>query len=239
MRIFLVFIVVLNLLYAGWEYLNPVASKDIVRPLADNLKTLELLNEDKIEELKVAGQARRQAVEQALEKPSAKDGVDEADPVVLPQSATCYTLGPFKDENIMLQLRDSIAEFVTDLSIRKRQQSIKHRYWVYVPAQPGKKQAKLMAKKLRQKQVNDFYIVLRGSEKNSISLGHFREPTHANRRMKKVADLGFNAQIKVIYREYDIYWLDYRVETNSSEADFSVDEYISEGVSQLIRDCKS
>ena len=237
MRIFLVFIVVLNLLYAGWEYLNPMSSKEIVPPLADNLKTLELLNEDKIKVLKVAGKARKHEVEQALDKPPAVPDVVEAGSAVIPTSATCYTLGPFKDENIMLQLRDSIAEFVTDLSVRKRQQSIKHRYWVYVPALSGKKQAKLMAKKLRQKQIDDFYIVLRGSEKNSISLGHFREPTHANRRMKKVADLGFNAQIKVIYREYDIYWLDYRVETGSGESGFTVDEYISEGVSQLIRDC--
>lgn len=219
--------------------MNPVASKDSVRPLAANLKTLELLNEDKIEALKETNQAHRQAAELAQEKPSAEIEAQEAEPELLPQSTTCYTLGPFKDENIMLQLRDSIAELVTDLSIRKRQQSIKHRYWVYVPAQSGKKQAKLMAKKLRQKQVNDFYIVLRGSEKNSISLGHFREPAHANRRMKKVADLGFNAQIKVIYREYDIYWLDYRVESERSEADFSVDEYISEGVSQLVRDCNN
>jgi len=237
MRIFLVFIVVLNLLYAGWEYLNPVTSKDVVQPLADNLKTLELLNEDKIDVLKVADQARKLEVEQGVEKPLAVADVAEVESAIMQESAICYTLGPFKDENIMLQLRDSIAEFVTDLSIRKRQQSIKHRYWVYVPALSGKKQAKLMAKKLRQKQINDFYIVLRGSEKNSISLGHFREPAHANRRMRKVADLGFNAQIKVIYREYDIYWLDYRVETGSGEPGFSVDEYISEGVSQLVRGC--
>lgn len=237
MRIFLVFIVVLNLLYAGWEYLNPVTSKDVVQPLADNLKTLELLNEDKIDVLKVADQARKLEVEQGVEKPLAVADVAEVESEIMQESAICYTLGPFKDENIMLQLRDSIAEFVTDLSIRKRQQSIKHRYWVYVPALSGKKQAKLMAKKLRQKQINDFYIVLRGSEKNSISLGHFREPAHANRRMRKVADLGFNAQIKVIYREYDIYWLDYRVETGSGEPGFSVDEYISEGVSQLVRGC--
>jgi len=237
MRIFLVFIVVLNLLYAGWEYLNPVTSKDVVQPLADNLKTLELLNEDKIDVLKVADQARKLEVEQGVEKPLAVADVAEVESAIMQESAICYTLGPFKDENIMLQLRDSIAEFVTDLSIRKRQQSIKHRYWVYVPALSGKKQTKLMAKKLRQKQINDFYIVLRGSEKNSISLGHFREPAHANRRMRKVADLGFNAQIKVIYREYDIYWLDYRVETGSGEPGFSVDEYISEGVSQLVRGC--
>ncbi len=235
MRILLVFIIVLNLLYAGWEYLNPVVRDGGVPALANSLKTLELLNEDKIDLLKM------QAEDNKLAEPANTEDVGEpvdSIPSESAESKTCYTLGPFKDKNIMQQLRESIAEYVSDIEVRKRQQSIKHRYWVYVPALPNKKQAKLMAKSLRQKKINDFYIVLSGSEKNSISLGHFREPTHANRRVKKVVALGFNAEIKVIYREYDIYWLDYQVNSDSAGADFSVDEYISDGVSQLVRDCR-
>jgi len=229
MRILLVFIIILNLLYAGWEILNPVKNRVSISPMPANLKRLELLNENKIELLKAV----------AVSSHGVKGASEEGSELGNSASKTCYTLGPFKDESIMQQLRESIAEYVTELSVRKRQQSIKHRYWVFVPKLADKKQAKLMGKKLRQKQVSDFYIVLSGDEKNSISLGHFREPAHANRRMKKIIGLGFNAKIKVIYREYDIYWLDYQVDLRGAQAAFSADEYVSDGVSQLERDCTS
>jgi len=239
MRILLVFVIILNLLYAGWEYLNPAANNNYIRPLADNLKTLELLHEPVVEVLVAEGDAL------AVENVRSEERLDQkAVPVSdnevtspMEEKASCYTLGPFKDKNIMQQLRETIAEYVTDMSVRKRQESEKHRYWVYVPALPDRKQAKLVAKQLRQKNVNDFYIVLSGKSKNSISLGHYREQKHANLRMKRVTDLGLKAEIDVIYRDYDIYWLDYKVDEVSGETGFSVEEYISEGVSQLARDC--
>jgi len=247
MRILLIFIIILNLLYAGWEYISPTAVTDVIPPMADDLTALELLHE--AEPGMQPGMQQLPEIENLSEVVS-DTGIQlsavEADSGVVINSGTksissisCYTLGPFRDENIMQQLRESITEYVTNVSVRKRQESEKHRYWVYVPAVGGRKKAKLMAKKLRQKDVNDFYIVLSGSAKNSISLGHYREPKHANRRVKRVTGLGFNAQVKVIYREYDIYWLDYEVDAVNGVAGFSVDEYISEGVSQIARDCKA
>jgi len=43
MRLFLVFIIILNLLYAAWEYLDPKELTDLYPPKKENLKTLELL----------------------------------------------------------------------------------------------------------------------------------------------------------------------------------------------------
>jgi len=231
MRILLMFIIILNLLYVGWEMLSPVKSRVDVAPMPSGLKTLELLNEDKITLLK--SEQKNTAVNSSTES-----DVETLNNDALSQSSKiCYTLGPFKDENIMQQLRESIAEYVTDISVRKRKELVKHRYWVYLPALENKKQARLVGKQLRENRLNDFYIVLSGEEKNSISLGHFREPSHANRRVKKVVELGFEAKIKVIYREYDIFWLDYQVAVASEGASFSADEYVSDGISQLKRDC--
>ena len=239
MRILLVFIIILNLLYAGWEYLSPAVVNNVIPPMADNLKTLELLHEVKTAESPDVETGLGLEIKNNEVKSGSIVDIDVDSGLKAVDAVSCYTLGPFKDESIMRQLRESIAEYVTDISVRKRQESEKHRYWVYVPAMPDRKQARLVAKKLRQKKVNDFYIVLSGDAKNSISLGHFREPKHANRRMKRVVDLGFKVEINVIYRDYDIYWLDYQVETVNGAPGFSVDEYISDGVSQLFRACKS
>ena len=241
MRILLIFIIILNLLYAGWQYLSPAGIAGVVSPMPKGLKTLELLRENKANEVASDEAALQSVLSHKTENtdvgvslsPGEKLDFDKA------KLVSCYTLGPFKDENIMQQLRESIAEYVTDLSVRKRQESEKHRYWVYMPALTSRKQAKLMAKELRKEKLNDFYIVLSGKTRNSISLGHFRDPKHANRRMKQLVDLGFKAEINVIYREYDIYWLDYQVKMLEGGLEFSVDEYISDGVSQLVRECNT
>ena len=239
MRILLIFIIILNLLYAGWQYLSPTGIAGVVAPMPEGLKTLELLRENKANEIVSNETALQRVLSRKAEKKDVSVSLPAGKKLGSDKSklVSCYTLGPFKDENIMQQLRESIAEYVTDLSVRKRQESEKHRYWVYMPALSSRKQAKLMAKKLREEQLNDFYIVLSGNAKNSISLGHFRDPKHANRRMKQLVDLGFKAEINVIYREYDIYWLDYQVIMLEGELGFSVDEYISDGVSQLVREC--
>ncbi len=236
MRILLVFIVILNLLYAGWAYLAPVVVDHAMPPIGGDLKMLELLNETNSFKKAVAKEALESGVENSLGAPDASIADNRLDKA---ESVFCYTLGPFKDVSIMQQLRESIAEYVVEVSVRKRQESEKHRYWVYMPALPNRQEAKLMAKALRKKKIDDFYIVLNGNAKNSISLGHFREPKHANRRMKRVIGLGFKAEINVIYRNYDIYWLDYQVDMVNGASGFSVDEYISDGVSQLARSCKS
>lgn len=238
MRVLLIFIIILNLLYAGWEFLNPAENRNEIGSMSDSLKKLELLNEP---ESAIKPPAANVLENEPDDKERLKQVADVNSRVdvngVAIDSISCYTLGPFKDKNIMQQLRETIAEYVTDVTVRKRKESEKHRYWVYVAALPDRKQARLTAKQLRQKGINDFYIVLSGGSKNSISLGHFREPKHANLIMKRVIDLGFKAGIEVIYRDYDIYWLDYKVDGGGGESGFTVKEYISEGISQLARDC--
>ena len=241
MRILLIFIIILNLLYVGWQYVSPAGTAGVVSPMPVGLKTLELLRENKANKNESDETALQSVLSYKAEKTDIGVGFPSDGKLDLNKAklVSCYTLGPFKDENIMQQLRESIAEYVIDLSVRKRQESEKHRYWVYVPSLSSRKQAKLMANKLREEKLNDFYIVLSGKAKNSISLGHFRDPKHANRRMKQLIDLGFKAEINVIYREYDIYWLDYQVKTPDEGLGFSVDEYISDGVSQLVRECNT
>jgi len=231
MRIFLVFLVILNLLYAGWEYMSPSTIVKSIPPLPDKLQTLELLRETR-------GMEAKQL--ELVENEESGNALDDAAETIIEERVSvdaCYTLGPFKDKNIMQQHKESLAEQLGDITVRKLVESEKHRYWVHLPAQSSRKKAKEMAAILRANDVNDFYIVLSGKARNSISLGHFREPAHASRRVKGVINKGFKAQIEVIYRDYDIFWLDYKIKENESNAEFNIVEYVTGGVSQLVRDC--
>ncbi len=248
MRTFLIFLIIMNLLYAGWEYINPAMQVNKIPPLADNLRTLELLHEPvfQSENEVLADETDILSGKNQLEKPG-EEGFMPDEQIAEAGDKTefstkivdaCYTLGPFKDDDILMQVRDSLAEQVTEISTRKQTQTEKHRYWVYIPASGGRNGAKQKARELKEKKVKDFYIVLRGDTKNSISLGHFREPSHASRRVKRINALGFNAEINVIYRDYDVHWLDYRLSGNTQQEGFSVEEYVSEGVSQISRSCE-
>lgn len=231
MRIFLFFVIILNLLYAGWEYLSPGQYVESVPALASDLKTLRLLNEVRDEVKQAEPLLQWQDVSS-----SAAEVVLKTPTPVRVEAPTCYTLGPFRDKKMLNELQASLKEYVEDMAVRKRVEAQKHRYWVYVPQLPSRKQARAMAKQLRAKNINDFYIVSSGGSKNSISLGHFKQASHASRRMNRMLALGFKAQTRIIYRDLDIYWLDYQVKQDVS-AEFTPDKYTSEGVSLLVREC--
>ena len=160
----------------------------------------------------------------------------EKEPLTAP-SLACYTLGPFKDEGIMQQVRESMAETIKGVSVRTLEESEKHRYWVYIPPLPSRTQAKSVARKLKQANLKDFYVVLGGDTKNSISLGHFKEPAYANRRARKVSKLGFEASVDVIYKKYNVYWVDYRARKDDLELESLINNHVSEGVSRINRSC--
>lgn len=234
MRLLLVFLILMNLLYAAWNVYSPNKMSAALPPLDSRLKKLELIEERGRESVgldDVEGPGKLVQVESPNAEPLA--GMDISSPEVF----DCYTLGPFKDREIMQQVRDSLEEQVLEVDERKRVETALHRYWVYIPPSGGLPGAQKMAQQLRNKQVKEFYIVLNGEDRHSISLGHFREKTLANRRLKRLRELGFLADISIIYTEYEVFWLDYRVRRAESGMPFNVDGYSTEEVSQISRGC--
>lgn len=230
MRLVLI-LVAINILYAGWEYLRPSDAGSQPPPIDSRLARLQLLHE------------REAAVETDVDidgetglTTAAAESTSRPQPETAQAGPMCYTLGPFKDRKIMQRVSESMAEQVDDISLRTLQESEKHRYWVYIPAAENIAAAKQVAAQLRAKDFRDFYIVLRGDAKNSISLGHFKQPEHASRRLKKVTEMGFEADIEIIYRDYDVYWLDYRV-AGDEDMQAVADNYLAEGVSRITRPC--
>jgi len=237
MRLFLAFVIILNLLYAGWEYVNPTKTREMIPPLADNLQSLELLREaESIVEVPEHGAKPFGTLPIDVGQPEQAAVEESGEPGQVP--IACYTLGPFKDSDLMKQVKASLTEYVDNLTVRTRQETERHRYWVYIPSLGSRRKAKSMVSKLRDSKVKDFYIILNGEQRNGVSLGHFKERRHASRRHKKITGLGFKADIEVIYKELDIHWLDYQSKSQQSDPAFDINEYAIEGVSQLVRDCE-
>lgn len=250
MRTLFILLILSNIAYAGWVYLNPV-KQYTVPSLPEGLKTLVLLKDTERDADPLPGateQPEGAATDGGLEagdgaidavhlEVSGSDGVLPGKTASTDLQPVCYTLGPFKDKLIMQQLRDSLSEEVGEVSVRQRTEAEKHRYWVYAPAK-NRRKARELAQNLRDKKVKDFYIVLKGVRKNNVSLGHFRESKHASRRVKKLNGLGFDARVDVIYRDFEVYWLDYALSGEKASENFRIGEYITDGVSQISRQCE-
>ena len=170
MRVLFYYLLVLNLLYAGWEYVQPTHQSVVVAALPEGLKTLELL--DVVAEPVLDEKRQDDSV--------VDDDLQEVVENVEQLALSCFTLGPFKDELIVQQIRESMAEDIEDINVRVLEESEKPRYWIYIPPLPRHKEAKSVARKLKRSQLKDYYVVLSGETKNSSQLGHFRETGYAN-----------------------------------------------------------
>ena len=235
MRLFLVFLLLLNLLYAVWNYFQPVKPHNRVKALPSDLKSLQMLSEVANDTSVSAEEPVNPVVSQPEQKvvPAEEQAPVEPLPVV-----RCYTLGPFKDESIMQQLKAVLAEKAQGVEVRKLEESEQHRYWVHIPALKDRAAAKAMTRTLAGKKIKDFYIVRGGENNNRISLGHFREKKHADRRIKLLKKHDIKAEIEIIYRHFNIYWLDYSEVDNQIEGEDFIQEFLIDGVARLNRDCE-
>lgn len=230
MRIFFVFLLLVNLLFAVWIYTQPSKQPAAVQALPAGLKSVELLH----------SQATMSSVDTEVETPDmvepARPSPVEVEPA--PEQMSCYTLGPFEEQQQVEQVKRDLAEQTRNIDIRRRAERQVHRYWVFIPPQANRQQAIEVSKALARSNIKDYYIVASGDNNNAVSLGHFREKTHADRRMQRVADLGFEVEKRLIYREYDLFWLDFSLAPGVDSAAIAGIWRDQEGVALLDRDCK-
>ncbi len=151
----------------------------------------------------------------------------------------CYTLGPFLDRQIADVTAAEIKAIgfpVTQRSLVERE--IKH-YWIYLAPFKDDRAAQQASKKLAKNRVKDYFIVTAEENRNAISLGLFKRKGGAQRRARRISELGFQPEIEVRYRDRTYYWLDYE-ETGDSPLPPQLWQSIETekgAVQRLSRDC--
>jgi hypothetical protein len=226
MRVFFLFLFIINLLIAFWFYSQPAINNSPPRPMPDDLDRLILLGEGNTRHVAAAA-----PLTAAKEKPVKVREVNAP-------TVQCYTLGPFKDEIKLQQASAQLAGQVLNINVRKREESQRHRYWVYLPVMPSRASAIDKSKKLAQARISDYYIVRSGAKKNAISMGHYKEKQHADRRVSRLKKQGFAIEMEVIFRQINIFWLDYSID-GSKRLSGGGGEYLPDGVTRLYRSCNN
>lgn len=228
MRLFFLFLLIVNGLFALWIYSQPQKQAASLPPLPAGMAAIELLHPAAVEPM-----------------PSpANDPSDEEMPAVpvaekvVSEQPRCYTLGPFADQADADSVRRELEELADRVALRKRAEREVHRYWIYIPSLGSRTQAIEVSKSLARNNIKDYYIVRSGDNNNAISLGHFREKKHADRRIRLLESLGFEVNKEQIYRQYDLFWLDFRLAASRSLEPVNALASGTEGVARLERSCE-
>ena len=188
-----------------------------------------------------AGSARGDATVEVVVTEEKMTAAGAAEQSVTEQSASCYTLGPFRDIGKLRALTRDIRSYVETADFRGKEKTEQSLYWVYISPLKNRKEAIATGKRLRAKKIKDFYIIREGENINGISLGYFRNKKGAEGLVRRVQKQGFDARIEPVFKTYTVYWLDYRLAPGKHIPQSIIDRHIkadkAKEIKSLKRDC--
>ena len=220
MRWLFLFVLLLNLVYVGWEMSQPAEELEV--PIVErNVPKIVLLSE--------IGQESADKGQHAL----AENGEEK-----VASTGGCYTLGPFRDLEKLRAVTKGVSKYITDdASFRSHEEREQTMFWVYLEPDGGYEKALSLAAELKAKNVKDYFIIKSGAKNNGISLGHYRDKDRAYAHARHIADLGFRAEVEAVFKTYTIYWLDFEVISGVSIPEDVFSKYLTSDINRLVREC--
>ena len=119
--------------------------------------------------------------------------------------AVCHTIGPLADTADVVSISEKLSKLGFQPSMRGGKIRQPAGYWVYMPAMSRSKARSIVAD-LDAQGMKDYYI----GRKNHISLGIFSTEKKARKRLNRIKELGYDAELGQRYRNRAVFWLDVR-----------------------------
>lgn len=190
LRLLFILLVALNIAVGAWLLLGQPYTH-VGSPTDPDVPELRLLSE-----IPASGTSSGESV--------AVDGVAGGSA----QSYSCITLGPFDTPQDLRNARQALASRATRTRSRQEQTTQTTGWWVYLPAAANRAQALEQARQLGAHDLKDYFVVGSGDQANTISLGLFRDPANARKRLNQVLAAGFPARLGERSDSVPEYWLD-------------------------------
>ncbi|MGH8581097.1 MAG: hypothetical protein ACREVK_13615 [Gammaproteobacteria bacterium] len=241
MRWFCIMLLVLNVLYFGWEYRRE-AKRAIIQPRAQAvlgteplklLSELERLPSPQVEKQQASADPKvKRAAKQELvlqkqlssenEEPVMAALVELPDCKVLdvagssaqfaPNRLRCHAIGPFPSAQTALDY-GSLLDKHGALAAAREQKCKEDlgRFWVYLP--PGRAPDSLSKQlaDLGQRGIEDFMAIRTGPMKDAISLGVYSTEKPAQRRLEQLQAKGLRPTLSPHYQIREKHWLDVKL----------------------------
>ena len=114
------------------------------------------------------------------------------EPPDLPSAQTCIRAGWFEKSDAAYEAAAWMrARGAVEIQVRSEEQQVIKNYQVYLPPASSREAAAATARELRDKGVDDLWIIDRGEQINGISLGVFRNKRYMSRRVAELEKLGY------------------------------------------------
>jgi len=203
LRLLFVLLVALNIAAGAWLLLGPDDS--LGRSAADpGVPELHLLSER-------PAAAAPAPTGSAAPAASAATAARPAPPALVPPAAAsyaCMTLGPFATPQDLRNARVAVASRAVRLRARQEQATAMRGWWVHLPASGSRAAALAAARRLQARHITDYFVIGSGDQQNTVSLGLFKDPANAHKRLDQVVAAGFPARLSERTEQVPQYWLD-------------------------------
>jgi RND family efflux transporter MFP subunit len=141
-------------------------------------------------------------------------------------ATTCAVLGPFLQTGPAQRLQAVLAREGLEVALREGRGSVLRDHMVHTPREEDPEALRALARALREKGVEDLWVVPTGPQARTISLGVVGPRASAERLQRDLARRGVEARVTPRFVERPEYWLDVRLPD---------DEAILEGLRQRAR----
>lgn len=232
MRYLAYLLVLANLAYFSWYQYSPrqkpaevepvpvppginqlvlLSERVIAEPPAES-RQVEALKEEAEPVAHVAATARQTETRDDTEPANASSAVSQdravepesdPEPVSVTPEPVCHTIGPLPDNGDVTSISKKLSRHGFQLNVRGDKVRVPAGYWVYMPAMPAGKARSIVAD-LDAQGMKDYFI----GRQNHISLGIFSTEKKARKRLKRVKELGYDAELGQRYRNRSVHWLD-------------------------------
>ena len=200
MRHVVYLLVVVNLVFLGWNIFQSQSIRQVERDLPPLPETAAQL---------VTLQEKEQA---AADEVSVIENVTENEPPGAGVSLVCQTLGPFLAREAMQEMEVKLVAMELEPQQRETAKQRPIGYWVHLP-EMERAEARKQAQILDDHNDKEYFI----GKDNVLSLGAFQDMNRAKKRLKRVRKLGLEPQLETRYRTVAEYWLDFQVESAADE----------------------
>lgn len=206
MRILLMLLVLANLGFFAWQRWYGDDARVALPPAhvhAGTAKPLVLIGEQKDAVAAAAPEPERDA-----EIP--EDATESVPVTETPAtSSQCATLGPFEQLEAADVVRGRLDVAGNHAQLRETGGQIRSGFWVYLPPFSSRAAAEDIEDELRDKGVEDLFIVTASEQRNAISLGLFSTPERADQRAAEIGRLGYAPRVAERFRDATVYWVDF------------------------------
>ena len=219
MRWFVLFLLLANLMYLGWQVERraraDVRSAGAAQQVSAGAARLSLLAE--LPETPPLREREPPPVDTPV--PASTEGdlaalmpdVSET-PVVAPEAGfSCFSYGPLPEERQAIWLGDWFRSRRAEVRSRTSEDPGRRLYWVYLEPKESVQSAMAVVEDLRRQGVRDYRLISKGDLGNAVSLGLFSSQEAVNGRLQELKGKGFQPVVVPYSNVQRFYWLDVRV----------------------------